>query len=607
MSSGWDFGVERVTLGACTVDAAQRLAVVVAQPYYEVAPEGQVRYRIKRSFREKQNELIARAFHIRALNAGRAPVPFIVFPEFAVPAHDPDGLKQVEDQLAQAQGDVIFIGGIEGLSPSEVSEILGKYPPGESGQPDFGLGSYVNLCVIAVRTQGGVIWHYQAKLAPSKWERSRDFARGSRVLYFGGPNVAFLCQTCFDHLATEGADSLNSALYAKLVSSPTPHAAARLDFVFVPQYNNQPNHRDMRAQTSFLLNRVDPGLQNNDLAVVFANRAAKDQDAVEFGHSGLHYQRGRWQPPHPDTGPDGYELYEPGDYNCQVVSAVFRKRSSAFHVATLVPPSFNTHLASDPRVPFENPGSYPIDDRCGDKCRCLPPGGERVVCKCLPCKLRDHLPQDSNSKYAETTPPSPHATVLTRSYREARAELLNMSPERSSELLDLYFRQHSGRKANPDTWKQDRADALKELADALGVLREAGTLDLESATGATAVHGSGLRIVVLECKGCYWQAAVDEYRAEQLDFDAKLSEAPILIVALGSMGRVTPDVRELDGTVDQVSEDDPLSEGPSPFEPTRPRAWVCRDDLFEDAAASPDIAAFLTQKLGAIGVGPTTS
>jgi hypothetical protein len=258
---GWDFQVDRVDLVGMGIDAGQRLGMVIVQPKYDLVPDGPIPFRISEEYREAQKVLIEKAFEIRAAESQtrNVPIPFNLFPETAIPAHDPDGLDFLRQQMEEVHEDVIFIGGLEELSPEEVGEMVGKVPP--AATLGFAAGTFVNVCVIAVKSANGPLsWHFQVKLRPSKWEQPGNMAHGQRILYFVAPEVAFMCQICFDHIAAQGEESLNTVLCRQLIESVQPNAAT-LDFVFVPQCNPQPDHESVTKNTGFLLNYDYRGLK----------------------------------------------------------------------------------------------------------------------------------------------------------------------------------------------------------------------------------------------------------------------------------------------------------------------------------------------------------
>ena len=108
----WDFEVERVNLDRLSIDAGRRIGMVIAQPEYELVRDGAVPFRISEVYREAQKTLIEKAFQIRAAeNQQRGgPIPFILFPEAAIPVSDPDGLGCLRQHGCSLSLWVIFFG-----------------------------------------------------------------------------------------------------------------------------------------------------------------------------------------------------------------------------------------------------------------------------------------------------------------------------------------------------------------------------------------------------------------------------------------------------------------------------------------------------------------
>jgi len=607
---GWSFQVERIPLDGLSIDAGQRLGMVIVQPDYALDADGTVPFRISAAYRQAQQYLIERAFQIRAVESQDrgVPVSFILFPEAAIPVHDPDGLDCLHQQMKQAEGDVVFIGGLEGLSPREIEGLVERFGPDiDTARPAFdAAGAFVNASVIAVKSGNERLsWHFQAKLAPSQWEQPRSMACGRRVLYFVAPRLAFVCQLCFDHIAAQGTESLSEGLCRRLIQVAQPYAAP-LNFVFVPQCNAKPQADCFRQNTHRMLHYQDPQLSNHLASVVVVNKAASAQESSEYGRSGFHYRAGRWQVPTQVIGPKGYELYE----SDSVASAVFRKRTQAIHVATYVPPSHNVGDSGNPREPLENPRSYLIVDGCDPTpCSSLPgspcAAGTFVLCDCLPCKLRDtlvvDLPSGDMRKRWEASDAA-QSGYLEAHYGAVREQLLALGCARAGELLDLLFLNYNYRKANPDTWEEPRPGAVEELVAALCVLREwMRPLNVETKQEWTALLGDSIALVVLdgedrkhpwkELELCYQKAFEDRY------FRLEMRERPVLFVALRSQGQVEPVVTPSSFDFAEPQDRGRLGDTQSIAEPERLRFYVCQGSLLEQARREASIKDFLESKM----------
>jgi hypothetical protein len=605
MTNGaWDFRVEPVVLEGLGIDAGQRLGMVIVQPQYELIPDGAVPFRISDPFRQAQGQLIEKAFQIRAAESieRNIPIPFIMFPEAAIPVRDPDGLDCLRQQMEQTQGDMVFIGGLEGLSPQEARDVAERFAPGvDVARPIFVDGTFVNVCVIVVKpARGQLRWYFQAKLRPSEREQRRNMAHGQRVLHFGADRVAFICQVCFDYFAATGEEPLNAVLCFRLAETVRPPNAARLDFVFVPQYNPKPDALSERS--SALLNHEDVALKNDLAAIVVANRAANVQESVQYGRSGFHYRERRWKIAPDDVGPKGYELYT----SHRLTSAIFRKRTQAVHVATLVPACHNIGDVGNPRSPLENPRSYLIGDGCDPTpCSCLPGKtcalGRFVECDCLPCKLRDVIVEalPINDRQGRWQPVDDAQRMsLTAHYREIREHILVLDCARASELLDLLLLKYKYGKANPDTWVEPWPSAVAELLAALCVLREwHEPLSFETKKEWSALLGDFLAVVVVDgvdhkyylgdLETDYWRAFGDSY------FNAEKRERVVLFVALRSQGQEEPRVRLSKPSFLEPGNRARLGSEQSYAESKQPSIWVCQGSLLAQARRERSIKEFL--------------
>ena len=160
----WAFDIKRIDLDGLSVDASRPLGMVLAQPYFEVAVDHTVPMRIGVEYRDLEIAALKKAFEIQKAEASarRIPVPFVIFPEFAIPKTVPDGLQVLSDLLGVVEQDTVFIGGLEGMAIDEVTALLDRFAPAKGdARPCYGAGNFVNLCVIATKNTGAEVkWHY---------------------------------------------------------------------------------------------------------------------------------------------------------------------------------------------------------------------------------------------------------------------------------------------------------------------------------------------------------------------------------------------------------------------------------------------------------------
>jgi len=623
-NASWDFQVKCVKLNDLNIDARQRLGMVIVQPEYELISDGEVPFRISDTYRNAQVDLIEKAFEIRAAEIGQRgiSIPFILFPEAAIPVHRPDGLDCLCQQLTKAQGDVIFIGGLEGQSTQEIEDLVNRFRPKiEIAKPYYDtVGEFVNVCVIAVKPSDGELsWHFQAKLAPSQWEQPRSMARGKRLLYFlATPPLAFVCQICFDHVAKQGREMLSESVCNNLIQESAP-LAATLDFVFIPQYNPKPQEPVFVRNTSFILNHKNTHLSNQLATVVVINKASMLQEPAPsgYGRSGFFYGPDRWRIPSKDIGPRGYELFEFECESDRVTSAVFRKRTQAIHVATWIPPAHNTGDPGNPKLPLENPRSYLLEMVC-DPNECFNLSADRcagslfVVCDCLPCKLRDtlllNLPT-TDEKHRWKASDGEQGNNLKAHYQEIRKNLLGLSCSRTGELLDLLLFAYDDKKANPDTWKEPRPGAVIELMASLCVLKEwRGSLNLATESNWTALIGDSIAAIIIDGEDGKrdWNflstAYVEEF--EKVYFRSEMRKRPILFIALRSKGQVESGIKAISPKFTDLQDRGRLEDGKENekryTEHQHLQFFVCQGSLLEQAKLESSIKDFLESKMGAI-------
>jgi hypothetical protein len=602
-TNSWNLEIQRVELNDLTIDAAQKLGLVIVQPEYNLISDGAVPFQIAETHRTAQIEIIERAFKIRAGESQDRdlPVPFVLFPEASIPLDDPAGLDCLRQQMENIDQDVVFIGGLEGLSPQQAQDLSNRFPSsGPAFDLSFTAGAFVNVCVIAIKPANGILrWYFQSKIRPSQWEQSRNMAHGRRILYFVAPRVAFFCEICFDHIAAQGGEHLNTVLCRQLGAATQPNAAS-LDFIFVPQNHPVPDHPSARENTAILLNYQDRLLNNNFATVVVVNRAATATTLTEYGRSGFHYREGRWRISTSDLGPKGYSLRDLDG----VTSAIFRRRAEAIHVATLVPPTQNTGYSGNARFPLENPRSHLLKDECDPWCACLIgqncPTGKFLECDCLPCILSDTLAGDlprTDGKQRWKGYSEIQSKVLMARYAELRGSLLGMGSERARQLTSLLLGMHEEKSINPDLWSIQHAEALVEFIAAMTVLAELGPLDINTPPLWSARVPDQIAIVLLDGleRTHHWTFMVDWYHKTYNGeyYKPEFRRNPVLLVALRSRGSVQPLVNSYPFEITKPQIRPGLNDKGSFAEPAPLRFYVCQDSLFDEAKRAENILEFL--------------
>ena len=602
MAESRDLTVQPIDLGPLGINAGDPLAMVIGQPLFEVTAADSIK--ILPAYRQANLDVITHAFRIRAAEMpGRGTTPFVVFPEFAIPVEEPDGLDCVRREIEQAAGELVFISGMEWMTPQQLAGLARRY---SATAPTMGQGEFVNCCVVAVKDGSGhVSWHFQAKLFPAAQEQRRSMARGAVVYYFHAAHCGFVIQICFDQIAASGLNDLGPSLLRKIADLPAP-ATKRLDYVFVPQYNNAPHDRSFKDTTAAILSTRHSGLSSEGLAVVAINRASPSQDVLTFGHSGFHYLD-RWQVPQDDST-NGYALFKSG----HVTSAVFRKHTAAIHVTGLVPPIANTGRTGNPRSPLEGPRSYisqgvaTICDTpaCAGVPRDNPPTGRYVSCGALPCILRTHLA--ANLPASDPTTARWHAaaahfvTSLVTAYGELRERLFALPRDKAEAVIDVLFCQRSCGRGNPDMWEDDDRQALLEWVSALSVLQTTGALALAPSAWLTADLGEHCAFAIADGADTRYMVTVEAYlkRFEDALWEAPSRQRQVVLAVLRSRGHMSPLISKFrDFTEPKTTDLEPPGDERPYSSPIRISMFICKD-LFDEVRGATDPAGKLKDAMG---------
>ena len=110
--AAWDFTIDKVPIDLSSINASRPLGFVIAQPLFNLDPDSNPHFQILPEFRQTQCDAITSSFAVRETetNTRQIPIPFILFPEGAIPTKDPDGLEIVASKMQDLTDEVIFIG-----------------------------------------------------------------------------------------------------------------------------------------------------------------------------------------------------------------------------------------------------------------------------------------------------------------------------------------------------------------------------------------------------------------------------------------------------------------------------------------------------------------
>jgi len=604
MASLNDIKIEAEDLGQLNIDPEADLAMVIGQPHFEVTSAGPIK--VAQHYRQRNLNVIKQAFEIRRDEMPqRGAVPIIIFPEFTIPVDGPRTLDLVNHEIAQAEGDLVFISGMEWMTPNDIEGLAQVY---NTEYPETAAGDFVNSCVIAVKhPPNPVRWYFQAKLFPSPEEQNRNLRGGKSVYYFYTSHLGFICQICFDLIAEEGNQIFAPILMRKIGASDAPTTSLkRMDYIFVPQYNPNPNHHSFNRCTYEMLAPGYHGVHNESAVLLAINAAAHSQGDDTFGCSGFHY-RDRWYVSRKDS-PNGYGLRQT---ERDVTTAVFRKRTAAIHIATLVPPLSNAGQSGNPRSPLTSPRSY-IPDAEGTVCD-APECHERPIgtaarrylsCGALPCCLRSHLRgnlPDTDSRGRWEAVDKNFQRSLREAYGQLRYRVFALPRAKAEGIMDLLFFTRPERKGNPDTWGADHLEALKEWVAALSVLETKEELLLAPSLHLTARLGGNLHFAIVDGAQEQYMKAANKYHerfAGELN-DTSSREGFLVLAVLRSRG-LTSLLSEIDITEHRTADLDKPPGEKSAVSPRKGTFVTCSQAFFERALGSSTPQRELDEQLGRI-------
>jgi hypothetical protein len=433
-------------------------------------------------------------------------VQFVVFPEFALTF---ESINTVENILLSdaCQPNTVVIAGVEWLSSGEYIGLLTSSDNPEQikqKHPDANL--YVNCCLIWIKTANGLKRFVQPKLRPSPIEASTQLMyRGSDMLVFAsqGTNaLTFAVLICFDCIAMEGDKPMFTQILDAIPKSG-PTSSFPLSLLFVPQFNDSPEHKDFIGFAESFLTRGGMAINTADSAVAFVNAASTRHGRSEtgFGRSSLFYRTGHWQ----SVPIEGPLARVPGTYAMETMSptlvrARFREDGACVHRFGFVVPWQVLHEAGSTRVPLIEARMQTINADVLGPWTTVP-----GICKVFTDWLTENL-ADLDYRF--------HSMIdVALEYSAVRGSLMvaaQAGAERIGQILDLLllgFGGHCRRPGvNPDYWQRlpsnwradTHGEAITELAAVCSLLQMIEVVDARNDSDVVTATLGQLLIVILD-------------------------------------------------------------------------------------------------------------
>jgi len=227
--------------------------------------------------------------------------PVILFPEFGIPGID--GVERIRECLATAASSYIVIGGVRGLSKNEYARLCAI--PGSaidpSNAPDqINDNQWINTSVTFIKDDAGTlsIW-IQPKISPS-WPEANvhhqmmypgRVVRVFRARFSNGVHCRFFTLLCFDWVGREDGLPIPD-MFLREFNSICQASGSRQDiqWAFVLQHNDSPNHTSFLNSTNAFLSQTEPPfVRRADAAVVMVSTASTEMPSRggQYGYTSI--------------------------------------------------------------------------------------------------------------------------------------------------------------------------------------------------------------------------------------------------------------------------------------------------------------------------------
>jgi hypothetical protein len=492
-----------------------KLGMMIVHPHIAMRMDNAA-FSIEESSKENLRQTIRDCLSL-ITNAGDGKgreVQVVVFPEFAVPF---DLFLEVEGSL-RLEGlpkNTVVVAGVEPVSPREFAELLsGSSNPAGSNSLQYGSATFVNFCVIWIKSADGTVRRYlQPKLKPSALEQARQgMYQGEFVLLFQGDLISFAALICFDCIG-EAAHMMAAESFLESIGELASHGSSiNLGLVLVPQCNEYAEHPDFIRFARRVL-QGNSKVRVSDGAVLFANSATDrhGRSRKTFGRSAFYYSGGRWEArgeggPLP-TIPFTFALEHPSrPHYGSLVRARLREDGPCVHCLEFLIPSLIGTGAGAPVYPVELAVCHRIFITNGR----VDSVGKPVhpLHKVFFDWFSNDLPS-TEARFACSS--SSLAGFVAESFEHVYTELEGDSPEGLGRIVDILFlgfdeRMNRHPNLNPDAWQQDavkwydesHGKAILQLAVIMTVLGLRGQPETRTVKGPYTSYTSNFTVSIID-------------------------------------------------------------------------------------------------------------
>lgn len=465
-----------------------RIRVVAMQPFIRLQKPVSEPYKWDPAKIDYQIAAIENTLDI-AQNENGKEVNFIIFPEYSVPGIA--GLLRIEERVKNQiwPKNTILFAGIHGLMKVEYIEICEKLeitPEFNNQFLHINDNEWINCSIIWVKSNTGAISHFvQLKAKPAYPELNITY----RSMHMGDLIYVFKCKyklsefpcyitsiICFDWVSREGPDTLCNVFMQELKKANRDQPLD-LDWVFVLQHNEKPNHELFLSRThEFLIDKSIPFINRDRCAVLMINTAASEMPTSKGDHGftacifsptiPFH----RFAPYKPTVCLRPENLRHSGILN-RCHDNVFREMGECIHDFVISVPKFTIADASDKKLPIEIASVFPVHAGMSDDLR-LPgrpvAAAVKWLCDTLDYKIHlsnrdmDQCPLKDESETSET-----NLLNIVRKLQNENSE--NFVNQITSGFRNGNLYREEERKKNADIWSDEEENSVNTAINVITI------------------------------------------------------------------------------------------------------------------------------------------
>jgi len=482
---------------------SDEVRIVAMQPFIRFHSPPEEPFQWANDAVEMQLAAIHRTLNIARDGFGGRFANFTLFPEYAIPGIA--GVAAINDRISANDwsNESIIIAGVHGIHKAEyryLCDVLSAHVSQANAPDSVPDDKWVNCCVIWVKDREGAIRIFvQPKVRPAWQEMNvscKDMFCGSHVYVFecqyvpSGYPCRFVTMICFDWVASVAGNTVCKELLSKLNQLWT-QSQPPLDWVFVVQFNTNPNHSSFLNSTyEFLTDPTYPYVWRDKAVVVHANTAISPHP-IRTGEGGFSACVFSPIAQLDCTGCRPTVCMQPSSLRGNKIlqrckDVVFREMGECIHTFTVRVPRFVTPDATDRTHPISSAHVYAT-------CETTDP---RLCGSSVPAAVKwinDSL--DNIERLSEIALEGCHLKVEAEANEPAIINAIcSFDGQAASNFVNratCSFSRGSesreeARRCNADLWGADEADALKHVLHSLTSLGLAYTLDFEK----VLLHGA---------------------------------------------------------------------------------------------------------------------